>query len=254
MAARRRSMAATARTFSIAHDVAWSAAQFDRLYKLLVPRPSSSTAGSAAHAAPARFIAFDAQPPCLKAIASGGSTLLRDRVRGTVNGIEENAAHVAVARARRSPPSILHSTVGNSARPPTAGGTARIGWSDARPPTTKPSSMLWPIARPPARSQPRGRRSSRQRRPRRSVRRSTAEPVESRRRTGRRPRTRAGRSRERARGRTSSVQSAQSRVARRPPDETATPARRRNADTPPRCDRSRVDPPNAIVHVTMAVE
>ena len=32
---RRRSMAALARTFSIAHDVAWSAAQFDKLYRSL---------------------------------------------------------------------------------------------------------------------------------------------------------------------------------------------------------------------------
>jgi glycosyltransferase involved in cell wall biosynthesis len=33
---RRRSMAALARTFSIAHDATWSAAQFDRLYRSLV--------------------------------------------------------------------------------------------------------------------------------------------------------------------------------------------------------------------------
>jgi hypothetical protein len=32
---RRRSMAALARTFSIAHDAAWSAAQFDNLYRTL---------------------------------------------------------------------------------------------------------------------------------------------------------------------------------------------------------------------------
>jgi hypothetical protein len=32
---RRRSMAALARTFSIAHDATWSAAQFDKLYRSL---------------------------------------------------------------------------------------------------------------------------------------------------------------------------------------------------------------------------
>jgi hypothetical protein len=39
---RRRSMAALARTFSIAHDATWSAAQFDRLYR--EARSSSSSA------------------------------------------------------------------------------------------------------------------------------------------------------------------------------------------------------------------